>query len=423
MPLFKVGSTGSEVAKIQAVLKKYGYTSESPDGIFGSNTKEAVIKFQKNNGLVPDGIIGDKTYNSLMRLILGYDIYTIKPNDTLYTIAKKYNTTVSAIVTANPGINPYFLIPGERIIVPFSKNVVDTNIPYTYATLKLDLEGLSVRYPFITVGVSGKSVLGRNLYYVKLGSGKNTVFYNAAHHALEWITSPLLMEFIENFSNAYANNKSIKGYVAGDIWKESTIYLVPMVNPDGVDLVINGLKKTNPYYNDLIKWNKGSTDFSKTWEANNRGVDLNHNYDASWELSKQLEEQMGITGPGPTRYGGTAPESEPEAQAMVNFTKIHDFRLVIAYHSQGEVIYYKYGSVTPPESLKIAQLFSNVSGYKLDETTGISSYGGYKDWFIEDFGRPGFTIEVGKGKNPLPISQFPQIYSDNEELLLLASVI
>ncbi len=108
---------------------------------------------------------------------------------------------------------------------------------------------------------------------------------------------------------------------------------------------------------------------------------------------------------------------------MVDFTKSHNFRLVLAYHSQGEVIYWQYDGLTPPESRTIGNEFSRLSGYTLEETTGISSYSGYKDWFIQEYRRPGFTIEVGRGVNPLPISQFDTIYNDNEELLILASVI
>ena len=125
---------------------------------------------------------------------------------------------------------------------------------------------------------------------------------------------------------------------------------MPMVNPDGVDLVLNGLDRSNPYYNDLIKWNNGSTDFSKNWSANIRGVDLNHNYDAMWQKSKDAEKSYGVYGPGPSRYSGTAPESESESKAVADFTRKNNFRLVIAYHSQGEVIYWNFQNLASPGS-------------------------------------------------------------------------
>jgi len=355
--------------------------------------------------------------------MLGYDMYTIRTGDTLYSIAKKYGTDVYDIIVANPGIEPFQLIPGVQVKVPYNIDVVDTNIDYTYNILEMDLMGLEARYPFITVGSIGESVLGKQLYYVRLGVGSNEVSYNGVHHSLEWITAPLLMKFIENFSRAYSRGENIRGYNIGDIWRSSSIYIVPMVNPDGVELVLNGLSRNNPFYYDLKRWNNGSEDFSKDWQANNRGVDINHNYNAGWELSKEAEASYGVYGPGPTRYSGPYPVSEPETKAMVRFTNSHNFRLVLAYHSQGEVIYWQYGEVTPSESRRIGELFAKASGYSLEETTGIASYAGYKDWFIQDHRRPGFTIEVGKGKNPLPISQFDKIYEDNEEILLLASVI
>ncbi len=423
MRFLKKGSSGSDVMEIQALLKKIGYNPGAIDGVFGNATEQAVKMFQYNNGLVTDGIIGRDTYRVLESLLFGYDTYSVMPGDSVYNIARRYYTTVNKIITANSNIDVNNLMIGQRLIVPYGIDVVDTNINYTYEILEKDIEGLKKRYPFIETGITGKSVLGKNLYYIKLGNGPNEVFYNGAHHALEWITSPLLMKFAENFSKAYAENTSIKGYNVRDIWNKSSIYIMPMVNPDGVDLVIDGLQRNNPYYDRLILWNKGSKDFSKDWEANIRGVDLNHNYDASWNLSKQAEAAYGIYGPGPTRYSGPYPESEPETKAVADFTRNHNFRLAIAYHSQGEVIYWTYLNIVPPEAKQIAELFSKVSGYTLSQPTGIVSYAGYKDWFIEKYVRPGFTIEVGKGKNPLPISQFDKIYKDNIEIMLLAPVV
>ncbi len=63
--LSKMGSTGSEVKKIQQALKDKGYYTGSVDGIFGTKTKNAVIKFQKAKGLTADGIAGKKTLSAL----------------------------------------------------------------------------------------------------------------------------------------------------------------------------------------------------------------------------------------------------------------------------------------------------------------------------------------------------------------------
>jgi g-D-glutamyl-meso-diaminopimelate peptidase len=423
MRVLRLGMRGSDVMEIQALLRKIGYNPGTIDGIFGRQTEQAVMQFQRSYGLTADGIIGPNTYRILERFLLGYNTYTIRPGDTVYNIARRYYTTINRILTANPGITPANLSIGQRIIVPYGMDVVDTNINYTYEIMERDIQGLKARYPFIQTGTAGNSVLGKNLYYIKLGNGPNQIFYNGSHHGLEWITSVLLMKFVENFSKAYADGTSLAGYNVREIWNSSTIYIIPMVNPDGVNLVLDGLQRDNPFYSDLIRWNDGSTDFSRVWQANIRGVDLNHNYDASWELSKQAEATYGITGPGPTRFSGPYPESEPESKAVADFTRSHNFRLVLAYHSQGEVIYWTYLNLTPAESQRIVQLFAQVSGYVPSQTYGIVSYAGYKDWFIKAYRRPGFTIEVGRGTNPLPISQFNKIYNDNIGILLLAAVV
>ncbi len=424
MRTLRLGMSGTDVMEIQAMLKKLGYNPGPIDGVFGPQMQQAVIQFQRNYGLTPDGVIGPATYSAMERYLLGYDVYTIRRGDSFYSIARRYYTNLTLLLTANPGLNPNNLQIGQQIIVPYGFNVVDTNISYTYEIMQRDIRGLKARYPFLETGTAGRSVVGRELSYIRLGTGPNQVFYNGSHHSLEWITTPLLMKFIEDFSRAYALGVRLsRGYDPRNIWNRSSIYIIPMVNPDGVDLVLNGLSPDNPNYQDLIRWNNGSTDFSTVWQANNHGVDLNHNYNAAWQLSKDAEAAYGITGPGPTRYSGPAPESEPESRAVANFTRAHNFRLVIAYHSQGQVIYWNFMDMAPPEGRRIGEQFSRASGYALDQTTGIASYAGYKDWFIQDYRRPGYTIEVGLGRNPLPISQFNQIYNDNLEVLLLASII
>ena len=131
-------------------------------------------------------------------------------------------------------------------------------------------------------------------------------------------------------------------------------------------------------------------DFS-SWQANARGIDLNHNFDAGFALCKKAEREAGILGPGPGKYGGTQPESEPETRAICRFIRTQPIRQLYAFHSQGEEIYYRYGENTPARSPLIAQALSLSSGYTLADPAGTASHGGLKDWFIEAFGRPGFT--------------------------------
>ncbi len=152
-------------------------------------------------------------------------------------------------------------------------------------------------------------------------------------------------------------------------------------------------------------------------------MDLNLQFPADWERAKEIKFAQGFTTPAPRDFVGKAPISEPESIAMYNFTLNHNFNLILAYHTQGKVIYWQYQNYTPEISKNIANTFSNISGYSMEDTPYESSFAGYKDWFIYQYRKPGFTIEAGVGENPLPISQFDEIYKDNIGILVLGMVI
>ena len=423
METLTLGSTGPNVKLVQSMLNRIGYDAGPVDSVYGRQTADAVSAFQRSNALTPDGVVGPATWALFERFLVGYDTYTVKQGDSFYSIARKYYTTVAAIRTANPGADPNALAIGQKLTVPYGIDVVYTDIDYTYDILERQIRGLRARYPFLEVGSAGNSVMGKTLFTIRLGRGSNRVSYNASHHANEWITTPLLMKFIENFSKAYSTGGSMRGYKVADIWNRSSIYIVPMVNPDGVDLVTYWPNYPNPVYRQAASINQTGLPVPSVWKANIRGVDLNLNYPARWELEHQMEIEQGITGPAPRDYGGPSPLSEPESSAMVNFTRQRGFRLVIAYHTQGRVIYYRFENLEPPESLTIARLFARVSGYEIADNPGEASYAGYKDWFIQTYRRPGYTIEVGLGVNPIPVTQFPEIYQQNEEILLLGGLV
>lgn len=423
METLRLGSRGPDVKLVQSLLSRIGYNPGAVDGIYGQQTAAAVTAFQRDNGLTADGIIGNTTWNALEPLLRGYASYQIQAGDTLYAISRRYYTAVQAILTANPGVDPVYLRVGQIITVPYGIDVVFTDIDYTYDIMERDIQGLKACYPFLEVGSAGRSVLGRSLYYIRIGYGPTEVFYNGAHHSLEWITAPLLMKFIENFCKALSRGQSIRGYNIRQLYGMSSFYIMPMVNPDGVDIVLRGPSPSNPCYTSLLTWNDTGRPFSEVWNANTRGVDLNRNYPASWAEAKAQEPSLGVDGPGPTRFGGPSPLSEPETQAVAGFTRQHSFKLVIAYHTQGRVIYWLYKNMRPPRAEAIAGVFASATGYEVSENPYEAAYAGYKDWFVEEFFRPGYTFEVGLGTNPLPISQFETIYDNNEEAMLLGPIV
>ena len=152
-------------------------------------------------------------------------------------------------------------------------------------------------------------------------------------------------------------------------------------------------------------------------------MDLNLQFPAGWENARRIKYSQGFTSPAPRDFVGYGPLTEPEALAIYNFTLRHNFSLILAYHSQGEVIYWQFQNYNPPKAAYIGTQFSIVSGYSLEETPYNSSFAGYKDWFIQNYNKPGYTIEVGLGENPLPISQFDKIYKNNLGILVLGAVL
>ena len=293
----------------------------------------------------------------------------------------------------------------------------------TAALCEQTLRNLAEAYPMIRLRALTQTRYGRTVWAAEIGEGERKVLYSAAHHANEWITAPVLLKFLEQLAQAAAEGGTVYGVPAKTIVKAASIHLVPMVNPDGVDLVAGGLPPDDPaleaarqlgaYYPDIP--------FPDGWKANLAGVDLNLQYPAGWLQAREIKFSQGYTRPGPRDYVGRAPLTQPEARAMAQYTEEVDPDLVLAYHTQGDVIYWQFQGYESPEARRYGEEFSRLSGYALEDTPYESSFAGYKDWFLKYFGRPGYTIEAGLGENPLPIRQFDEIYRDNLGILVTAA--
>lgn len=278
---------------------------------------------------------------------------------------------------------------------------------YDYEALKSDITKLNpVAAEVFSIG---KSVMGRELFCIKIGRGIKKAVLTGAHHGLEYITSKFLMKFLNDYCLHAINGSLMFTHDVKNMFTDITLYSVPMMNPDGVDIAVNGLDITNKFHRNLIS-KTGIHSFRKVWQSNARGVDLNHNYNALWH--KTIEK------PAPSLYGGEIPESEPETAALCKFIRDTDPDMLICFHSQGKEIYYDFDGMAEMSSYEIANKMSEISGYKTTSTQGTASYGGCKDWFIKEFSKPGFTVEMGLGKNPLPTENIEEIYTENSLIIL-----
>lgn len=280
------------------------------------------------------------------------------------------------------------------------------------------LNEMTEKHPCMKMSYVGESVFSKPIPIITLGDAKanKSVLYVSTHHASENICTSIMLNFIEEYLSAYERYGQIHQINMRYLYKMRKIYIVPMLNPDGVEYRLEGLKDTNPIRDRVLAYN-GDGDFTK-WNANARGVDLNHNYDAYFYEYKEIERTEGITN-GKTKYSGEYPESEPEVSSLVNFIRYHSEELegILTLHTQGEEIYYKSREECPKRSEHLVELISKMTGYKPSHTDGTASYGGLTDWYINEYGKPSFTLECGKGENPLPISQILPIYTRLREVL------
>ena len=347
--------------------------------------------------------------------IPGYlkDEYVIQKNDTFWSIAQQNNLSLDTLSLVNQHVNPNNLQVGQKIFIPtrVTHMVVSDINNYTYEKMLNDISQLQNIYPFIVLHTIGHSVMSKDIIELQIGIGSKRVHLDGSFHANEWITTPVIMRFLNEYLLSLTNNQPMRGIFMLPLFLDTMLSIVPMVNPDGVNLVINGASAAGTFADEVLAINNQNEDFSN-WKANIQGVDLNNQFPAKWEIEAERKPKT----PEPRDYPGPYPLSEPESIAMANLARERDFARVTAFHTQGEEIYWGFEGLEPPISEVIATEYARVSGY--EPIRYVDSYAGYKDWFIQDFRRPGFTVELGRGVNPLPIEQFPEIYQKSLGIML-----
>ena len=347
-------------------------------------------------------------------------IVLARKGESLAYFSKLFKVPIEIIEDANlparsgVGAGKEIMIPGYTFVVGREERPVPVRMKppllasdrmYDYQSLLSDLETLLSHYPFLKAESIGKSVLGKELFELRVGRGNRVIHYNGSFHANEWITSAILMNWVNDLLFAMSHDGSLADRACLPFYRELTISIVPMVNPDGVDLVLNGSSAAEGKV-DVLKMNQGNPAFY-SWKANINGVDLNNQFPANWEVEKKRKIPQG---PAARDYPGDSFLTEPEAIAMKELAENRDFERMFALHTQGKEFYWGYEGHEPEIAAELAVVFEERSGYRA--VRYIDSHAGYKDWFIQEFKRAGFTLELGKGINPLPPSHLASIYPD-----------
>ena len=298
------GDRGVPVQYVQLALARAGYPVKT-DGIFGQRTCAALQAFL---GADQPCQVKKAQWSLLLPYLKGYTTYRVEEGDTLWGLASRLHSSVRRLTTANPTADPSNLAVGTVLLVPFDFPLVSEEVAYTSLLTDWILEGLLVRYPFLHEEPAGNSVMGKQLSVIRIGEGSRQVFYNASFHANEWITTPVLLKFAEDYAEAFSMGSRIGGVRASWLYYGFCLSLLPLVNPDGVDLV-NGVLDDPDYLEQAVQISARypAIPFPQGWKANIEGTDLNLQFPAGWENAKKIKYQQGYRTPAPRDYVGPAP--------------------------------------------------------------------------------------------------------------------
>lgn len=278
----------------------------------------------------------------------------------------------------------------EPELVP--SGIVNPYVPYTWDQMMEEAKRLEEKYPdLIRLSSAGISAEGRDLLVISLGTGDTKILLCGAHHAREYITSSFLMKMVEAYAESASLGLPFEGFDTAGLLSRVTMVVVPMVNPDGVNLVNNGPEAVTDReaMEAMVMVGSGY----RAWKANINGVDLNRQYPAYWD-----EKYDDVGRPASENYKGTASATEPEVVAMMSLARSDNFVLSASFHTKGEVIYWAdSGTVNEISGARdIARRIGRLTGYELMPVSEKPSVfgAGFENWFRKEFLRPSFCIEL-----------------------------
>ena len=290
---------------------------------------------------------------------------------------------------------------------------------YSHEFVVNDANKLAKMYPeIIKVGSIGQSVEGRDLVLIEFGKGDKKIFVCGTHHAREYISTTYLMYAIDRFAYMYKTGMNETEYDIRTILDNVTFCIVPMVNPDGVNLVQNGINAVqNPEKVAAMKITEGKENGYRAWKANINGVDPNWNYDKDWYKSREK-----ASSPASTGYNGTEPATEPETRAVSAYVDSQPFEAYLSMHTQGKLLYWAEDVTNPTNLGAIIQKDTGFSLIREDTPKKLSGVGGsFFDYVFRKYGKATMTVELCNyiGPKPYPDASFDKVWAPAKNVLLI----
>lgn len=276
------------------------------------------------------------------------------------------------------------------------KTSVSSSEKYSPSVMLCNISSLKQKYPFLNFSSIGKTVEGREINMIILGSGYKKTLFVGAHHGREYISSAYLMREIEFLSYLYLNNIIYQGFDMISFLNKHSLYFIPMLNPDGVNISVNGKKAAQ--YEKRIENMRLVFPKYESWKANANGVDLNRNYPALWK-----EKHSNVLSPASEGFKGFSPASEPEVRALMRLCRMEDFSASATFHAKGEEIYWADQNTADviPGAKNLALKLSNLCGYKvMPVSKDPAKYAaGFENWFRMEFHKKSFLFELAPYKD------------------------
>ncbi|MCD4712934.1 MAG: hypothetical protein K8R73_06585 [Clostridiales bacterium] len=294
---------------------------------------------------------------------------------------------------------------------------------------------LTARYPeILTLEIIGRSIDMNPIYVLILTADiKETMeredlnvyrkhyFVEAGTHAREIANPSIVIKQIEDFCKDYYDDDHIEEFSLSEILEDAVIHFVPLVNPDGYDLVTIGKSSVRTFMGMDALEGVDDTDYLK-FKANLAGVDINRNYPLEYfdaktgQWIRDFEKNTdSLYSPVPRGefYPGPVSGSEPETRAIMRYVLRYDFRNYLSYHSRGNVIIAStdwFGQDYAARESELAMIASNVTGYDILESYDENGSGYFSDFAAAQTLKPTVTVETTTAELPTAQLYFAEAY-------------